>query len=229
MLNIGSDGIGDMYLGSDKIVKAYQGSDLVFDASGGSVTPVLPYDAEVEYLQSTGTQYINTGITIGTNTVVELKGQFTTQDSTYQTLVGSATSTDFGVMIGLQSGTGKLYIQVGKNNYALTDGSQTGLHTFIASVANSTQSLSVDGTSSSAAIVTPVSNMNMYLFARNKSTVSNFAKAKIYYCKIWNGGTLVRDFIPVRVGQVGKMYDKVSGTFFSNIGSGSFTLGNDKS
>ena len=35
--------------------------------------------------------------------------------------------------------------------------------------------------------------------------------------------------IPVRVGQVGYMYDKVSRELFGNQGSGNFTLGNDVS
>ena len=33
--------------------------------------------------------------------------------------------------------------------------------------------------------------------------------------------------VPVRVGQVGYMYDKVSGEFFENKGSGNFGLGPD--
>jgi hypothetical protein len=36
------------------------------------------------------------------------------------------------------------------------------------------------------------------------------------------------DLIPVRVGNVGYMYDKVSGKLFGNVGTGSFILGPDK-
>ena len=36
--------------------------------------------------------------------------------------------------------------------------------------------------------------------------------------------TSVLDMIPVRVGQVGYMYDRVSKTLFGNSGTGSFTL-----
>ena len=36
------------------------------------------------------------------------------------------------------------------------------------------------------------------------------------------------DLIPVRVGQVGYMYDKVSRQLFGNSGTGNFILGNDK-
>jgi hypothetical protein len=51
---------------------------------------------------------------------------------------------------------------------------------------------------------------------------------RIYYCKIYDNNNLVRDFVPVRVGTTGYMYDKVSRQLFGNIGSGSFTLGPDK-
>jgi hypothetical protein len=51
---------------------------------------------------------------------------------------------------------------------------------------------------------------------------------KLYYCKVWQSGTLLHDLIPVRVGQVGYMYDRVSGELFGNAGTGAFTLGNDK-
>ena len=52
--------------------------------------------------------------------------------------------------------------------------------------------------------------------------------AKISDCKIYAADVLVRDFIPVRVGQVGYMYDKVSGQLFGNAGTGDFIVGPDK-
>ena len=51
--------------------------------------------------------------------------------------------------------------------------------------------------------------------------------AKIYGQKIYLNNVLVRDFIPVRVGQVGYLYDKVSGQLFGNLGTDSFILGPD--
>ena len=51
-------------------------------------------------------------------------------------------------------------------------------------------------------------------------------RGKIYYCQIIDG-VLVRDFIPVRVGQVGYMYDRVSGQLFGNAGTGAFIVGPD--
>jgi hypothetical protein len=51
---------------------------------------------------------------------------------------------------------------------------------------------------------------------------------RLYSFYIKKDGALVHDFIPVRVGNVGYMYDKVSGQLFGNSGTGSFVLGPDK-
>jgi hypothetical protein len=45
--------------------------------------------------------------------------------------------------------------------------------------------------------------------------------------QIYINDILVRDFIPVRVGNIGYMYDKVSKKLFGNSGQGNFILGND--
>lgn len=46
-------------------------------------------------------------------------------------------------------------------------------------------------------------------------------------CSIKTGNNALLDLIPVRVGNVGYMYDNVSGRLFGNAGSGSFILGPD--
>lgn len=50
---------------------------------------------------------------------------------------------------------------------------------------------------------------------------------KIYSFKISKNGEVLRDFVPVRVGDVGYMYDKVSKQLFGSIGTGQFILGQD--
>ena len=50
---------------------------------------------------------------------------------------------------------------------------------------------------------------------------------KVYYFQIYEGNDLVLDLIPVRIGQIGYMYDKVSGQLFKNSGTGDFILGPD--
>lgn len=59
MIKLGTNTIGKVYLGSNSIGKAYLGSNLVFQ-KGSSPTPT-PYTL-VDYIETDGTAYINTGI-----------------------------------------------------------------------------------------------------------------------------------------------------------------------
>ena len=52
--------ISKIYLGSEEISKVYFEDKKIYDNS----ISFLPYDAEVEYIQSSGTQYINTQIPV---------------------------------------------------------------------------------------------------------------------------------------------------------------------
>jgi len=57
-------------------------------------------------------------------------------------------------------------------------------------------------------------------------TQGNFT-GRFYKMRIWDGTTLVRDFVPCRIGTTGYLYDRVSQTLFGNIGTGEFVLGPD--
>jgi hypothetical protein len=74
------------------------------------------------------------------------------------------------------------------------------------------------------------STYDIFLFGvdTSGSFQSNYSGGiTIYSCQIWDDATLVRDYIPVRLGTTGYMYDKVSGTMFGNDGTSSFDIGND--
>ena len=73
-------------------------------------------------------------------------------------------------------------------------------------------------------------NYPFYIFAQNdRGTQGCDTYMRLYYAKIWNGGKLVRDYIPaqrIKDGVVG-MYDKVSQTLFVNGSSNAgFVAGN---
>lgn len=65
-------------------------------------------------------------------------------------------------------------------------------------------------------------------FTSSKKLHINGPNCNFYYLKVYDGNdNLIYDFIPVRVGNVGYLYDKVSGELFGNSGTGSFVLGQD--
>lgn len=211
-----------LYVGSQKY-KLYVGSERRM-----IVAPEpLPYDAEVEYLESTGTQWIDTGVSCNADNIVEV--EFNSPLKT-EAIFGARTSTGNKehslVMasegdVSYRSRNTQTQLSVSYNGYTAS--------TWV-NMKCSKDNLYADGV-----LVAQVSNWvtfsnarHYYLFGMNTNgTASNLGAKKIRAFKISNNGQLLLDMIPVRVGQVGYMYDKVSGQLFGNSGTGSFIIGND--
>lgn len=188
----------------------------------------LPYDAEVEWLSSDGLAYIDTGIVpkdtprvvinlmalatyfdvdicgFASNTVPSFIGDFSTSEGNKQSFSYYRYYSTTPIGQSLAS-------SVEYNDWAEWDlgyiikCNNVILDTLTKqSFANNTQTL--------------------YLFKGRNIANANVRVGKV---KIYDGDKLKRDFIPVRVEQVGYMYDKVSGQLFGNAGTGDFILGND--
>ena len=183
-----------------------------------------------EYLESSGTQYIDTGITPGNTYGYEVKFYINNM---------SAETAQLGVWHAWGNGMWGhdckyinnkiLCVFGGKNNEYLGKLSQD-IHTIkmfngdfyfdgvlTKQVASSTFTCSGNATMFGIRVV-------------SSSSVEYKNSQKIYSCKIFKDteSNLVRDFIPVRVGTTGYMYDRVSGELFGNAGTGDFILGPDK-
>lgn len=82
----------------------------------------------------------------------------------------------------------------------------------------------------SGAAYASYSDYNMLLFAVNTngslSLGNDTGELRVYSAKFWLGGQLVRDFVPCvrKADSKPGMYDRVSKTFFTNVGSGEFTI-----
>ncbi len=98
-----------------------------------------------------------------------------------------------------------------------------------ASLANGAQSLSINGNTVATATASSAldTGYDMYLFAANiYGSVKQGISAKIYSAKIWLDGDLKRDFVPcLDPNNVPAMYDTVSGDYFRNGGTGTFSHG----
>ena len=72
----------------------------------------------------------------------------------------------------------------------------------------------------------PADARNLYLFARNSPAVDGHAYVKLYSCAIYDGGRKIRDFKPcLDADGVPCLYDLISKTAFYNQGWDSFTWG----
>ena len=73
------------------------------------------------------------------------------------------------------------------------------------------------------------SNSTLTIFALNNSnTISSYSKMKLYSFKLYDNDTLIRDYIPVLYHEKACLYDKISGEYYYNQGSGNFIAGSRK-
>lgn len=183
----------------------------------------------VEYLESTGTQYINTGFKPTGNTKVKIKVQLPTQTNVQQGIFGVRPGDT--ARFGLLTGTRVDALRVNYNTGGALGGTTTAIPNFNATNVNEIEV-------SNKLIVNDVfvrevnktsfqSSVNLYLFANNNLGTPQFEmQGKIWYCKIWDNDVLVRNFIPcINPSNIAGMYDTVNDVFYANAGTGSFNVG----
>ena len=187
----------------------------------------LPYDAEVEYLQSSGTQYIDTLVNADSNLSVEITMANAGTPWSNVNPNGAIRITprarhhlNFNLNI-------QYYFCTGDTSTVTSIRPSDG-EVFTYKVDAIAKTLSVNSSTFSLPNDTFDLGMTYWLFGRNGMTSPYLGSLRIYSAKLWNGSILVRDFIPVRVGNVGYLYDRVSKRLFWNAGTGDFVLGPDK-
>lgn len=177
----------------------------------------------IDYIESTGTQYINTGVLGGTNIDFEVKFQRNGSLSGWGHLVGAINSDSSLMQIfGIRSWAEILSRKgSGSIQYDSISFSQ-GVDYTVSMIGSD---LKINGTT---VRTLPVSSFTtpcpLYIFAADYNNTPNsiLPSTRLYYAKIWDNGTLVRDFVPaVENGHAG-LYDAVTGQFYSNAGTGDF-------
>lgn len=194
--------------------------------------PLLPKEyTQVDYIQSSGTQYIDTLFKPTPNTKIETTFQFV-NNTTQQRVFANASYEDNGLVFAF-------YIS-GQNNFAwacqndagnwVAFGLQADTNKHIFTIDSMNSIVSIDNTQKEITSTrTNNSNQTMLLFADRTREFNprNFASGKLYSSKIYDNGIIVRDFIPCyrnSDNEVG-LYDLVNNTFYTNQGTGSFTYG----
>jgi hypothetical protein len=196
---------------------------------------------QLEYIESTGTQYIDTGLKLNQNNIVEVEYCYHTTSSI----------TSSGRIFGARyTSSPRRSFSVGTNNgYAssatqvfsqLSDASIGGLNNIVIGQWNSYK-LSADGfyingvkQGEFAAVSTFETPFTVKLFAFEQASSSSGTPSigcgvgRCRRFKVWNGDTLVMDLIPAKnISNEAGMYDIVSGQFFANQGTGTFAAGQD--
>jgi len=189
----------------------------------GEIIP-LEYQ-QVEYIQSTGTQWIDTGVLASENNSFEVKAQLLHTNENSQTIWGgrnSSSSPIQGNQLSCVKNAGQYQFCYG-NSVSLVKEWDTSIHTFYANK----NKLYIDGNLECTATSNVITEENsVCLFATNTGGTVGFAggSLKMFYCKIWNNETLIRDFVPCfrTSDNVAGLFDKVNNVFYTNSGTGTF-------
>lgn len=218
---------------------AYNASDLnrvcaavdyltgVLTGLGYSVTTTLPekkpvYTAkEIEYIESTGTQYIDTGFKPNQDTRVIIKSSVHVSNVA-NWLFGARTANGSSQYAFLGASAG----------YFRTD--YAAYQTPFPASFNTDDPITIDknknvttikelGATQTVNYTTFQPSVNLHLFAISTNGSISTGNVSIYSCQIYDNGTLVRDFKPYYdPNGIPCLYDTVSRSYFYNSGTGSF-------
>lgn len=177
---------------------------------------------QLEYIQSSGTQYINTAFKPKSTSRVVMDFEFI-ENAVASPFMSRDISNDTN-MFGVFNINGQL-----RSDFDTTKVSfSAGLSPLQKLLYDRNKNVCTIGSET-------ITNANgtfsaprpLFLFASNDSgSAAYFSTGKLYSCAIYDNGTLARDFVPCKnaSGAVG-LYDLVDAKFYGNSGSGAFTAG----
>lgn len=195
--------------------------------------PSQDYDARVSYISNEDNlgAYINTGVVPNANLRVVIAVEDFQHTSTM--LLGSRVARDSSCFLIGSHSEGTIRFDYATNTQS--SGGVNSQFTYTGGLGNRT--LEIDKTNCKVDGVVvhtfPVNGFNttypIHIFGMNNAGehVDMLKSVKVLWVKIYDNGTLIKDFFPVRVGTTGYLYDSVSETLFGNSGSGIFAYGDD--
>lgn len=176
---------------------------------------------EYEYIESTGTQYINTGYVPTADTEIHV--------TSLRTAVQSWQAYDWGVSPTPKCLSACQYFAWGSaSNKTLSNYNPDIPYGVMTVVVNKNGGYDALGTlrGNFGNPTWVEGNLPIFLFCVNRSgSAVSFSKVKIYHWAAYENGTKMVEFIPAlrRSDNALGLYETVSGTFFTNAGSGVFT------
>lgn len=176
---------------------------------------------ELEFIQSTGEQFINSLFTPNQDTRIVLKyGGCNASEWREVFGAGASVKVPSKNFVCVQHSSNGVMAELGTEYYTApitTDGAILDLNK---------NEFYVNGTLvktfTYAAFTSPYT-MRLFDAATDSEDYSRYA-GKLYYCQIYDNGTHVRDFVPCKNpdGEIG-LYDSIGGKFYGNAGTGAFT------
>jgi uncharacterized repeat protein (TIGR02543 family) len=195
----------------------------------------IPSDyTELEYIESTGTQYIDTGIKGNQNSKAELKYQYYQISDIFGSGRIFGSRSDIAInsfVIGTNSGYSDT-----SSTFFMGYGNQKSRHlntypeldtwfTFIFDRLNQKINGEEDVAGYDYEIFETPQNLKLFYFD-SATPGKSYGIGRLAYAKLWDGNTLIRNFVPAKnSSDIVGLYDMVSDTFFTNSGTGTFFAG----
>lgn len=182
---------------------------------------------QLEYIESSGTQYINTGFVPSPDTRAVIDAQITVQTVATAAYLGERSGsggTDKTAYELWSMSTGRNVSSDFFGNRVSKTMSTIGIRMLID---KNKASVTINGNTITNSAAAGTATLPIFLLASNdKGTAAYGIAAKLYSCQLYGNGTLVRDFVPCKnaSGAVG-LYDTVKGQFYANAGTGTFAAG----
>ena len=223
-----TSGLNIDFLGTNKIVdinsqnvqSLSKDTEWIFQFVPGSKLP-SGY-TELEYIQSSGIQYIDTGFK--PNQDVRVTCDFEYISSVEEQTIFMARRTNAQDQFGLFHNTAGWTFRYGANS---AENNTIGIMDRILLDINKNVA-TLNGVKLTNSAATFNTDTNLMLFVRNTNgTLNNYAIAKLYACSIYSDETtMIRNFIPCKnpSGVIG-LYDLVNNQFYQNAGTGTFIAG----
>ena len=188
------------------------------------VGPLPEGYTQLEYIQSSGTQYIDTGFRHNQDTRIVMDAQAVKITANAWAFEGriSNSSARHGVFFYESSG------DQWNGDYVTQRHAFTGIGWYDRlNVDFNKNTLTLNGSTYTFQAQDFQSTVNLALLAANTNgKIDGYLSARLYSCQIYDNGALIRDFVPCTnpSGAAG-LYDRIGNQFYGNAGSGIFTAG----
>lgn len=180
---------------------------------------------QLDYIESSGTQYIDTGIYQNSSArkyIIETS--FNTIDTPSYIIRGNY---DYIAETFQIDDKGNYYIGYCGSEKGVAGAVANEKNSFECYFSNGNQYLKKNGTTIISMSKAYSSSYSYKIMIFKGSVVGTWAKAKLYHLSIYSNDTIIRDYIPMRRlydNELG-LYDLVNNVFYTNQGSGSFIAG----
>ena len=203
-------------------VTGYQRIRVPHQGGGGGNSRLPSGYTELQYIESSGAQYINTGQPPSPNTRLTMMASFLSLTGSYVSAFGSRNVGVEQFWTFLTVSQNKFSARFGTETISLNTGSET-----IDTYDFNGNQITINGESAKLPNASFSSNYPIYICGTNNAGALMYGSAvRVYSVKIYENGAITRDFIPCEnpSEEIG-LYDLENDQFYGNAGSGAFTAG----